>query len=216
MSKTLSFIDKHDKERYDLSKPLLVLDLDECLIYCHICTTENEKSQYKNTAFDWIFIENNTHYVFYKRPHLNEFLNEVSKYFQIAIWSSTEPSYIDNILNNIFPEHTKQLAFAWSKYKAVNAAKDNFDFSSEYKSIPIKDLIKLRRKKSVNSLNKVLFVDDSPYKLKRNYGNLITVNKFEGELNDNELLHLKKYLLSIKDCENYRNLEKRNWIKNYV
>lgn len=44
-----------------------------------------------------------------------------------------------------------------------------------------------------------------------NYGNAIYPKSFEGERDDTELVKLAKYLYKIKDCPNYRKLEKRNW-----
>ncbi|NQY05224.1 MAG: hypothetical protein HRT68_03210 [Flavobacteriaceae bacterium] len=34
---------------------------------------------------------------------------------------------------------------------------------------------------------------------------------YEGDQNDQELINLSKYLISIKTCENIRSFEKRGW-----
>ncbi|WP_207893796.1 NIF family HAD-type phosphatase [Tenacibaculum sp. M341] len=56
-----------------------------------------------------------------------------------------------------------------------------------------------------------MIVDDSPEKTKNNFGNAIYINPFEGNKSDNELKILSEYLISIKDIENVRAIEKRGW-----
>jgi len=58
---------------------------------------------------------------------------------------------------------------------------------------------------------KILIVDDTPEKSARNYGNAIYPNVFEGDPEDQELVALSKYLLSLKNKDNVRHFEKRNW-----
>ena len=57
-------------------------------------------------------------------------------------------------------------------------------------------------------------VDDTPEKHIRNYGNLIRVSEFTGDQSDDELLYLMEYLMTIKDSDNIRSIEKRGWRKN--
>ncbi|MBL4648592.1 MAG: hypothetical protein JKY03_02595 [Aureispira sp.] len=54
-------------------------------------------------------------------------------------------------------------------------------------------------------------VDDSPEKTQNNYGNAIYPNEFIGNLEDDELLYLLKYLKTLKDKTNVRGIEKRGW-----
>jgi hypothetical protein len=60
-------------------------------------------------------------------------------------------------------------------------------------------------------LERMLIVDDTPSKARRNYGNVIYPKEYLGDSGDNELLLLFKYLMKIKDVENVRTIEKRNW-----
>jgi RNA polymerase II subunit A small phosphatase-like protein len=57
----------------------------------------------------------------------------------------------------------------------------------------------------------VLIVDDTPRKCIHNYGNAIYVREYEGQVDDDELLHLGRYLSTLKDADNVRTLEKRGW-----
>ena len=60
-------------------------------------------------------------------------------------------------------------------------------------------------------LEKTLMIDNTPEKLQRHYGNLIKVQDFVGDSNDNELSVLMKYLEIIGNVENVRVVEKRGW-----
>jgi len=61
----------------------------------------------------------------------------------------------------------------------------------------------------------MIVVDDTPRKLERNYGNLVRITEWLGDLDDRELLLLIKYLTKLKDVENIRKIEKRGWQKHY-
>jgi RNA polymerase II subunit A small phosphatase-like protein len=56
-----------------------------------------------------------------------------------------------------------------------------------------------------------LIVDDTPHKSRQNYGNVIYPREYLGDAADDELPQLLRYLLQLKDAENVRTIEKRNW-----
>lgn len=60
----------------------------------------------------------------------------------------------------------------------------------------------------------MLIVDDTPEKCVRNFGNAIYAIAFEGNPEDAELEKLGRYLLTLKDKDNVRHIEKRNWRMN--
>ena len=66
---------------YKKEKPLLILDLDETLIHTY--------------HFDETIIK------FYYRPGLIHFLDIISKYYHIVIFTAAQPQYADSILNKI-------------------------------------------------------------------------------------------------------------------
>lgn len=61
------------------------------------------------------------------------------------------------------------------------------------------------------SLERMLIVDDSPEKCRKNYGNAIYALPFEGDADDNELELLSHYLASLSSIKNVRKIEKRFW-----
>ena len=183
-------------------KILLILDVDETLI--HATDKElNQKVDFK------IF-----NYNVYKRPFLNEFLEEIKNDFLLAIWSSASDDYVEEIAKRIIPQEI-ELEFIWGRSRCTyrrNLQIDEYgyyddDFRNHYHYIkPLKKI----KKKGYN-LNRILIVDDSPHKSKDNFGNAIYPNEFTGDSTDKELKLLAKYLKSLKDKENVRRIEKRNW-----
>ena len=179
---------------FDKTK-LLILDLDETLIYASITPLET-RPYFKLDK-----------YHIYKRPFLNEFLLEMSNHFQIAIWSSAGDEYVNAITKLIKPDDITFL-FVWGRSKCSLKRDPVFD---EY--IFEKRIDKV--KKFGFSLVQVLIIDDTPLKARTNYGNAVYVKEFKGSEHDAELKLLQQYLLSIKDIENVRTIEKRNWRNNF-
>ncbi len=68
-------------------------------------------------------------------------------------------------------------------------------------------------KKQGFRLEQIIIVDDSPEKTRNNYGNAIYIKEFIGYPNDKELNFLHDYLLTLKEVENIRLIEKRGWRK---
>jgi RNA polymerase II subunit A small phosphatase-like protein len=83
-------------------KKLLILDLDETLIYA---------SQQKLTIAEDFSFEN---YYVYKRPYLDDFLWECSQHYSLAIWSSAENNYVQNIAKQLLNKDLK-FDFIWSR-----------------------------------------------------------------------------------------------------
>lgn len=170
---------------------LIIFDLDETLIH----STESEfgdKCDFRVGK-----------YYTYKRPNIEKLLSYCMKIFNIAVWSSATELYTKAVVEQIFPEVDK-LCFIWSRDKcAYRVDLESGEF------IWIKNLKKV--KKLGFDLDKVIVVDDSPEKLMFNYGNLLRVNPFYGDKNDNELLYLMKYLSFLEKKPNVRAIEKRMW-----
>jgi len=184
-----------------LDKALLILDIDETLIYA----TKSKLSKDEDCK---VF-----EYYVYERPNLKSFLEQVKLDYNLAIWSSASDDYVNEIVQQtILKKH--DFEFIWGRSKATyrrNFEQDELRIygnnSSHYHYV--KSLKKV--KKLGFEIERILIIDDSPHKSKLNYGNAIYPKPFEGEPEDNELIILAKYLTSIKDCANFRKLEKRTW-----
>ena len=183
-------------------KILLILDVDETLIHA----TKKELSQ----KVDFKIFDYNV----YKRPFLDEFLKEVKSNFLLAIWSSASDDYVEQVTKRIISQDIK-LEFVWGRSCCTyrrNLQIDEYgyyddDLRNHYHYI--KPLKKVKRKGF--DLNRILIIDDSPHKSKDNFGNAIYPKEFTGDMKDIELKLLAKYLTTLKDNENVRRIEKRNW-----
>jgi carboxy-terminal domain RNA polymerase II polypeptide A small phosphatase len=184
---------------FEEDKILLILDLDETLIHS---SDEEPEEGFDFKVFNYFVV---------KRPYLDHFLDECSHYFKLAVWSSSSDDYAAMVVENIFLPGIKP-AFAWGRSKATFRPVGWYDdFSCQ--GFSHYDFVKrLRKIKPMGySLERTLMVDDTPHKLKENYGNAIYIKEFNGEKEDEELLHLLEYLLTIRDCDNVLRIEKRNW-----
>lgn len=174
-----------------VEKKLLILDLDETLVYA----TEEvlERPQ------DFIVGE----YFVYKRPFLNEFIEFCLKNFEVAVWTSSTHNYATKIVEEIFPD-PNELKFFWSRWRCT------IRFDEELQETYFEKMMSKIRKRNFD-LAKVIVIDDSPEKWRNSYGNLVRVKPFFGETDDNELQTLIVYLERLKTAENIRKIEKRLW-----
>lgn len=92
------------------SSPLLILDLDETLIY----GAERERLRPCDFRVGPFHV--------YKRPHLDEFLRRVGQHYRLAIWSSGSSDYVSRIAQHILPP-SLEWAFVWSRDRCT--ATDN-------------------------------------------------------------------------------------------
>lgn len=173
------------------SKPLLILDLDETLIF----GSEQRLNREPDFRIGPFYL--------YKRPHLDQFLKSVARLYEVAIWSSASEDYVDGISHHLMPM-VGPLRFVWSRARCVQRLNPE-TFQYDY----IKDLRKVQRLGF--DLNRTLIVDDTPGKVCRNYGNAIYILPFEGSDDDNELIQLEHFVRSLHSVPNFRTLEKRGW-----
>ena len=176
-----------------MKQKLLILDIDETLIH----STETLLSRNPD------FTVGSKYYV-YKRPFVEQFLTWCSENFDIAIWTSATNDYAAEIVANIFPQGQHNLLFVWSRERCTQS----LDIESR-EVFWEKKLTKLRRRGY--DLDNVIVIDDSPLMWRNSYGNLVSVTPFLGDEDDNELEKLMRYLATLKDTENVRKIEKRNW-----
>lgn len=172
-------------------RPLLIMDLDETLIY----GSEVELHRQADFRVGPFHI--------YERPYLSAFLEAVSIYYDMAIWSSASPDYVDAVARQLARDEV-DWQFVWSRTRCVQRL--HTDRLEEQFS---KDLKKVKR--LGYDLERTLIVDDTRHKVARNYGNAIYVRPFEGGDNDDDLLRLRDYLIALRNAPNFRAIEKRGW-----
>ncbi len=169
----------------------MVLDLDETLVHASVTMLER--------ACDF-----RCHgYLVYLRPSLHHVLDGLRNGFDVAVWTSSGEDYAKCVVDKAFPEGYP-LQFVWSSERCTL----HFDPETQQRHW-LKNLHKLRRRGA--DLRRVLCVDDSPEKHLRNYGNLIRVPEYRGELEDNTLPRLLSYIGTLADVPDVRRIEKRAW-----
>jgi len=174
-----------------VQRKLLVLDLDETLIY----GTEQQLSTAEAFKAGPYFV--------YLRPHLRPFLDFCADRFDIAVWTASSADYAHAVVTQLFGSFDR-LKFLWSRSRCT--LRHDLDEQDTYW---VKDLKKIRR--IGYALEQVIVVDDTAKKHERNYGNLVRVQPFEGQPDDDELLHLAGYLETLAEVDDVRLVEKRGW-----
>lgn len=180
---------------------LLILDLDETLIHAR------PEPLLRPADFRV------AHYHVYRRPYLTEFLTFAAAHFDLAIWSSASPDYVTAIVQALFPDPTL-LKFVWARDRCTPRTQYDTEGRPSYSQSGFlsqeytKPLYKLRRRGY--DLTRILIVDDTPSKVANAYGNAIYIPEYLGHPDD-ELLRLRAYLHTLKNCPNVRVVEKRHW-----
>lgn len=171
-------------------EPLLILDLDETLIY--------GADRALQTPANFCFAD----YFVYRRPFVAEFVTAVSQWFKLAVWSSASGPYVQSIVDHLFAD--RELEFVWSRGRCTQR------FNSErHEHCWVKNLEKVKRRGY--RLERVLVIDDSREKIAGHYGNHLLVQPFLGDLEDTELRDVLPFLEWLQSVENFRSVEKRRW-----
>ena len=149
------FLPKMNTYKY---KYTLVLDLDETLVHY---------MEDKNTAFVQV------------RPFTDYFLEKMSKYFEIVIFTGAEEDYTNIIMKDLNKKNYISHILC-RKYTEINNGSN------------IKDLSKLGR-----DLSKTLIVDNNKYNFCLHPENGLFISSYLGDNNDNELYLLCDDLMKI-------------------
>ena len=175
-------------------RKLLVLDLDETLLYATTTLLDNRAADFRAGL-----------YHVYLRPGVYPFLAACFADFTVAVWTSATPLYAQDIVSQLFGHDAEKLLFTWASDKCSRG----FDGEAQ-EMYPRKNIQKVRRTFRI-PLSQIIVVDDTPQKWEQSYGNLVRVSPFTGAASDEELPRLSAYLRTLRDVENVREIEKRNW-----
>jgi len=156
-------------------RKLLIFDLDETLVHA---TTEpfNHPADFECLG-----------YFIYRRPYITELLAQVSRHYDIAVWSSSSREYVDAVVERIFGMQF-EVKFSWAVDRCVQRVHPQ---SNGY--VYIKDLRKVQGQGY--QVDQIIMVDDSPEKLARQPRNHIAIAPFTGQQGDIELVGLMEDLI---------------------
>ena len=172
---------------------LLILDLDETLLHAA-----------RHPLGRPADIHGGPYHV-YKRPHVDSFLEYCFSAFEVAVWTSASPDYAAFMVRHLFP--TSSPVFVWAADRCTQAFDP--DLGQHHSAKRLKKLCR-----HGYNLESIIMVDDSPEKLRANYGNLVVVKSYYGDPEDDELQILPSYLDTLRDVPNVRQIEKRFWRTN--
>ncbi len=154
------------------NKKLLILDIDETLVF-----VDNKYffKPYKKLEPDFAVLS----YFGVKRPFLDQFLRDISKKYDLALWTSGNKEYAEEINELIFKPLKIKLKFIFSNEDLIKGQKDLDIVIDNFPEYSKKDVIAIDD-------NKEYFLND--------LDNLITIKKFHGNQNDMELIRVFKLL----------------------
>lgn len=167
----------------------IILDLDETLIH--------SEDFVPGRSYDYIFVMDNTTYphkkdeigVFF-RPYLMEFLERLSKKFELVIFTAGRQDYADHILDRIDPENKY---FAHRLYRQHCDLVDCISIGTK-KDLHIKCLQLLSNRKKED----LLIVDNLIYSYALDIENGIPIRSYINGKNDQELEFLADALSDLK------------------
>jgi Dullard-like phosphatase family protein len=188
-------------------RKILLLDLDETLIHADF---NGEFTNDKSTKYDTVisfkenekdFEDNNGEYVEKRRMKLEkleeeekeykvgiflrrgakQFLAEVSKYFEVGIFTASVKEYADAVIDYLDP-NKNMIKFRLYRNNCINVND----------KIYVKDL---RIIKGIN-LKDIILIDNSMYSFAAQLTNGILINSFYNDKNDIELYNVLGYLLN--------------------
>ena len=141
------------------------------------------------------------------RPKIKEFLEEISKYFLIGVFTAAIPEYADAAINYLDPEE-KYIKFKLYRNDCIN----------------IGDLVRIKDLKifGEENLDKIVLLDNNIYSFSNQLSNGILINSFFNDENDDELSNVRKYLIEyIFPCDDVRKINEQFFgfetiLKNFV
>ena len=129
------------------------------------------------------------------RPGLKKFLELVSKYFEVGIFTASVPEYADAVINYLDPEN-KLIKFRLYRNNCINVG----------------DLLRVKNLKIFKNipLKKIILVDNNMYSFTPQLNNGILINSFIYDKNDNELSNVLSYLINyILPCDDVRKVNEQ-------
>ena len=125
---------------------------------------------------------------FLLRPGAKSFLKEISKYYEIIIFTSSPKKYADKILNKIDNEGNLISHRLYRQHVLYENGKS------------VKNLNLIGR-----DLTKIIFVDNLRSNAKYNLNNLCPITTWRSDIFDSKLIKLKQKLINIATCGKYDN-----------
>jgi Dullard-like phosphatase family protein len=185
-------MENFDFSKFDKNKKNLILDLDETLIHADFNEIFPKSSYDKIIKFIPKDEDEEIEVGIFIRNGINEFFTQLSKFFNIIIFTASSSDYADAVLDYLDPE---------KKFIKLRLYREN--------CININDLTSIKDLRIIKNIDlaKTIIVDNSMYSFSNQLSNGILINSFYNDKNDNDLFNVMNYLLSYTiDCEDVREI----------
>ena len=191
-------IESYNNKKNDLEKKLLILELDETLIHTSFVQVPNCDYDYH---FNINFLERSVTVFVYKRPYVNEFLYQMSKYYNIIIYSSNIPEYSNPLIDKLDEEKVIYKRVYKDKKIQLNGKK-------------ISDLTKLINEYGKNII--IISNNSFPSFINDSNNNILPINSWNFNKSDDELIKLKSFLEFLNSVNDVRDYIKGIAVKNII
>ena len=173
---------KDEIERLSKSKKILLLDLDETLIHADFAKEyENDTKNPYDTIISFESENEINNVGIFLRPGVKLFLENLSKFFEIGIFTASVSEYADEVIKFLDPENNF-IKFKLYRKNCVN----------------VNDILKVKDLRILKNfdLKNVVLVDNNMYSFAAQLSNGILINSFYCNKNDNELYNVYGYLMN--------------------
>ena len=173
---------KDEIERLSKSKKILLLDLDETLIHADFAKEyENDTKNPYDTIVSFESENEINNVGIFLRPGVKLFLENLSKFFEIGIFTASVSEYADEVIKFLDPENNF-IKFKLYRKNCVN----------------VNDILKVKDLRILKNfdLKNVVLVDNNMYSFAAQLSNGILINSFYCNKNDNELYNVYGYLMN--------------------
>jgi TFIIF-interacting CTD phosphatase-like protein len=187
---------KSNTYKYTGHKKLLILDLDNTLIYTA------DKCQ--DGAHDILIIDDHKFYV-KKRPYLIQFIEYIFDNFTVAIWSAGNRIYVEPIVDFIFGDYKQFIHFIYSKEDCIRELYNEREIFLK----PIDNILSYEP-------FEIIILDDNDQTFIKNINNAIKISAWYGNENDTKLLECINILTPISKTDNVMSIiEKNQYFKGF-
>ena len=176
---------------------ILVIDLDETLIHTsfkkipnpdfqiQLDSTIYSKKKSENNSIEELSIQKIVEAYIRIRPGVNEFLSQLSKYYDLYVYSASSKNYLNNIMKHLDKNNIIKKCYCRDDciIYVENSEKDFDKPNNKYNYV--KDLKKINK-----DLRNIVFVDNNIMSFKLQEKNGIPIKSFYDDVDDIELFKL--------------------------
>jgi Dullard-like phosphatase family protein len=181
-------IDEHNS--INQSKKMLILDLDETLVHSCLKPIQGNGHIIQPDIYLQVKFHSNYHNVYVlKRPFVDEFLEEMSKYYNLIIFTASVQEYADPLLDQLDKKKLIKLRYYRNSCTLDKNGKFVKDLSTLYKD-----------------LSNVILLDNNPISYSYNKSNGLPIITWHFDKKDKELkklIRVLQFLSNVKDVRNY-------------